>query len=97
MYGSSMGRRRVTITVDALILDQAYEAVREGHCRSLGEWINEALAQRLDKDRRLAVLRKLIAEYESEHGEITDDEMAEQALQDQEAAAALRLANRRTG
>lgn len=48
------------------------------------------MAQRLDRDTRLAVLDRLVAEYEAEHGFITSDEIAEQAQQDRDAAGSLR-------
>lgn len=33
------------------------------------------MAQRPDRDQRLAVLRRLVSEYEAEHGVISDDEI----------------------
>ena len=44
---------------------------------------------------RLAVLSRLVAQYEAEHGFITDNEIAEQAQRDRDAAASLRAAARR--
>lgn len=49
----------------------------------------EAMAQRHDRDTRLAALGRLIEEYEAEHGFITGDEIAEQAQQDRDAAGAV--------
>lgn len=92
-----MHKQRVTVTVDEPLLDAAAEAVREGRARSVSEWIGEAMSQRHARDQRLAVLGRLIAEYEAEHGFITDDEIAEQAQQDRDAAASFRAAARRAG
>ena len=92
-----MQKQRVTVTVDEPLLDTATAAVREGRARSVSEWIGEAMAQRRDRDERLAVLSRLIAEYEAEHGLITDDEIAEQAQRDRDAAASLRATARRSG
>ncbi len=41
-------------------------------------------------ERRRAALAELIAAYEAEHGEITDQELADQARADRDPAAALR-------
>ena len=92
-----MHKQRVTVTVDETLLDAAGLAVREGRARSVSEWVGEAMAQRRDRDERLAVLSRLVAEYEAEHGFITDDEIAEQAQQDRDAAASLRAAARLAG
>ncbi|MCY3805626.1 MAG: hypothetical protein OXG91_03910, partial [bacterium] len=59
--------------------------------------IDEAMAQRLDRDTRLAVLGRLVEEYEAEHGFITGDEIAEQAQEDRDAAGSLRGAALRAG
>ena len=92
-----MHKQRVTVTVDEFLLDAATAAVREGRARSVSEWIGEAMAQRRDRDQRLAVLGRLVAEYETEHGLITDDEIAEQAQKDRDAAASFRAAARQAG
>ena len=55
------------------------------------------MAQRRDRDQRLAVLRRVVSEYEAEHGVISDDEIAEQVQRDRDAAASLRIAARREG
>ena len=49
------------------------------------------MAQRLDRDTRLAALGRLVEEYEAEHGLITGDEIAEQAQEDRDAAGSLRV------
>ena len=92
-----MNKQRVTVTVDEALLDAANAAVSEGRARSVSEWIGEAMVQRHDRDLRLAVLSRLVADYEAEHGFITDDEIAEQAHQDRDTAASLRAAARRAG
>ena len=65
-------------------------AVSEGHARSVSEWVSEAMAQRRDRDARLAVMRRLLHEYEAEHGFISDEEIAEQAQQDRDAVGSYR-------
>ncbi len=96
-YDEGMQKQRVTVTVDEELLQEASAAVSEGHSRSVSEWIGEAMAQRRDRDQRLAVLRSLVSEYEAEHGVISDDEIEEQAQRDRDAAASLRMATRRAG
>ena len=92
-----MHKQRVTVTVEGTLLDAASTAVSEGRARSVSEWVGEAMAQRLDRDTRLAVLSRLVGEYEAEHGLITSDEIAEQAQQDRDAAGSLRGAALRAG
>lgn len=86
-----MQKRRVTVTVDEELLQEAGTAVSERRSRSVSEWIGEAMAQRRDRDQRLAVLRRLVSEYEAEHGVISDDEIAEQAQRDRAAATNQRI------
>ena len=86
MYDKGVHKQRVTVTVDEALLDAASLAVREGRSRSVSEWIGEAMAQRRDRDARLAALSRLIAEYEAEHGFITDEDIADQDQQDRDAA-----------
>lgn len=63
----------------------------------MSEWVAGAMAQRRARERRLAVLRELIHDYEAAHGVITEGEMAEQAQRDRDAAAVSRMAVRRAG
>ena len=97
VYDEDMQKQRVTVTVDEELLQAASTAVSEGRSRSVSEWVGEAMAQRRDRDQRLAVLRRLVSEYEAEHGVISDDEIEEQAQRDRDAAASLRIAARRAG
>ncbi len=85
-----MQKERVTVTIEFDLLDEVRAFVKEGTCRSLSEWINEAIAERLAEDRRLAVLRQMIAEYEAEHGVITEEDMAAVAQRDRDEATAYR-------
>lgn len=92
-----MRKRRVTITVDVDLLEEAKAAVGDGRSRSVSEWVAGAMAQRRATDQRLGVLSELIRDYEAEHGTITGDEIAEQAQRDGDAAAMSRMAARRAG
>lgn len=86
-------KQRVTVTVDKADLEEANAAVSQGRARSVSEWVSEAMAQRRIKDQRLAVLAELISEYETEHGVISDEEIAQQTQLDRDAAAAQRRAD----
>ena len=85
-----MPKERITITVEIDLLNQAQSAVQAGICRSLSEWIGEAMAERLAHDARLAAMDELIADFEAEYGPITDEEIAEQRQRDRDASAVLR-------
>ncbi|WP_419926325.1 hypothetical protein [Candidatus Poriferisocius sp.] len=53
------------------------------------------MTEQLAKDARLAAMDELIAEFEAEHGPITDEEIAEQRQRDRDASVALRLEGER--
>ena len=92
-----MQKRRVTITVDADIVEEATRAVEEGRAASVSAWIGEAMVARQADDRRLEALGELIAEYEAVQGAITDEELAQQAQADRDSAALVRAELRRAG
>ena len=96
-YASSMQKRRVTVTVDEELLEEAAAAVADGRAESVSAWVSEAMAHRCERDRRLRELAGLVADYEAEHGVISDEELAEQAQVDRDAAALARLGARRAG
>lgn len=90
-----MKKRRVTVTIDEDLSNEASAAVASGRAESLSAWVNGAMAERAARERHLAVLAELVASYEAEHGEITVDELAEQAQADRDDAAAVRARRRR--
>ena len=92
-----MSKRRITITVDEALLNDAAAAVAEGRSESVSAWVNEALINRVARDKRLQALGELISDYEAEFGEITAEEVAEQAQLDRDVAAATRAMVRRAG
>lgn len=55
----------------------AEDTVAQGHAESVSAWVNDALRLKADRDRRLAAMDEFIAAYEAEHGEISEEEMAE--------------------
>mgnify|MGYP006316759721 FL=1 len=75
----------------------AAAAVAGGRAESVSAWVGNAMRERVAKERRLGALADAVARYEAEHGEITEDELAEQARADRDAAAAVRAGRRRSG
>jgi Arc/MetJ-type ribon-helix-helix transcriptional regulator len=76
MYHECMtGKRRLSATVDAELVEASQAAVAAGSAESVSAWVNDALRLKMEQDRRLRALDEFIAGYEAEHGEITDDEM----------------------
>ena|GEM_PF-2800981 len=60
---------RVTITLPAELLDEVRASSDRG---AVSSWIAEAIAERLSRER----LAGAIAEYEAEHGAITEADIA---------------------
>ena len=76
MYAISMtAKHRLSVTIDADLIAAGQAAVAAGEVDSVSAWVNEALRLKAEQDRRLRALDQLIAAYEAEHGEITDEEM----------------------
>ena len=78
------------MTVDQDLIDAGSAAVARGAADSVSGWVNEALAERAAKDRRLAAMAEALAAYEAEFGEITAAELAAQARSDRQAALVVR-------
>ena len=83
-YDDGMTKKRITVTLDAALVEDGNRAVAEGRADSMSAWVNEALATYSDRLARLRGLREVIAEYEAEHGAFTEEELAEQARLDRE-------------
>ncbi len=91
-----MTKQRLTVTVDGDLAAAATAAVAEGRVRSVGAWINEALADRSAKDSGLAARARALTAYEAEHGVISAEELESQERADREGAAAIRATSGRT-
>ena len=89
-------KKRLTVTVDPELVAAAQKAVESGSADSVSGWVSAALAEKLERDRRLADLAAAVADYEREFGEITDAEMAAQARLDREQATVVRGRRRPT-
>src|SRR5690348_8980490 len=87
---SSARKERLTITVDPELVEAGNRAVASGQAESLSGWVNQAMAIRAERDRKLALLGEAIAHYEAEFGEITVQEMEQQRKWDREHALVVR-------
>lgn len=85
-----MTKRRITLTIDADLLDEASAAVSDGDASSVSAWVNQAMADKSEHRQRLKALGEAIADYEAEFGKITDEERAEQRRLDKIAAEQVR-------
>src|SRR5438034_9912073 len=83
-------KERLTVTVDSELIEAANQAVAEGRVGSLSGWVNLALAERADKERRLRTLAEAIDGYEGAFGEITAAELAAQERIDRQHATVVR-------
>src|SRR5262249_41045868 len=86
---------RVTLTLDPALIAAGAREVRAGRAASFSAWVNAALAERVAKERRLAALGELIADYERRHGPITDEALEAQRRADRRNAIAVRREPRR--
>ena len=72
-------KQRLSASVDAELLVAAESAARRGEVANVSAWVNDAMRLKLDHDRGLAELARVIADFEAEHGEITEGEMEKAA------------------
>jgi hypothetical protein len=85
------------LPTDDEALSVARRAVSGGGAESLSAWVNAALIEKEASERRGAALRAAIAEFEAEHGEITDAEIAAQRRADRANAIVVRGRKTTTG
>ena len=71
-----IGKQRISATVDSDLVAAAERAAARGRAKNVSAWINEAMRQKAENERRLEALDRLIGNYEAEHGVITDEEIA---------------------
>jgi glycerol dehydrogenase-like iron-containing ADH family enzyme len=83
-------KQRLTVTVDPELVEAGNRAVASGEADSLSAWVSMALSDKARRDRQLDHLRGAIADYETEFGEITAEEIAAQLRADREDAVVVR-------
>ena len=86
-YDDGMTKRRVTVTLDAELVEVANQVVASGRAESVSAWVNAALARESERDRLLQNGREAIAAYEAQYGAFTEEELVEQARVDREEIA----------
>ena len=90
-------KQRLTVTVDPELVAAGQRAVSAGTAASLSAWVNSALDARVTTDRRLAALGAAVADYEAEHGQISDAQISAQCRADRTNALVVRKKARRSG
>ncbi len=70
-------KQRLSVTVDADLIEAGCRIVKAGRAESLSAWVNTALRRELERDQKLKAMDEFIALFEAEHGEITEADMAE--------------------
>jgi Arc/MetJ-type ribon-helix-helix transcriptional regulator len=90
MYDECMTKRRITVTVDADLVEEGERVVAEGDAPSLSAYVNDALKAHSARWRRHRALGEAIAAYEAEHGVITKEEMEETVRKMRERAIVVR-------
>lgn len=83
-------KERLTVTVDPTYIAAGNDAVAEGRAESLSAWVNAALGEKVAKEHKLAALAEAVATYEQEFGQISAQELADQARSDRESAVVVR-------
>ena len=86
-----MTKRRITVTLDEDLLQEASDAVSAGEASSVSAWVNAAMAAKSEHRRRLKALGEAIADYEAEFGKITPEQVEERRRLDREEAEQFRV------
>jgi hypothetical protein len=69
-------KQRLSASVDAELVAAGQAVVSAGHAESVSAWVNGALQAQVARDRKLAAMDAFLRDFEAEHGEITDAEIA---------------------
>lgn len=72
-------KRRLSVSVDADLVEVGQATVSSGAAASLSGWVNDALRRQVEHERRLRGIDEFIQAFEVAHGDITDAEMDEVA------------------
>lgn len=83
-------KQRLTVTVDPELVEAGQRAVDSGRAESVSGWVSAALEDKIRRDEKLALLATAVADYESEFGQISADEIVAQRRSDRQAATVVR-------
>ncbi|MDA8317287.1 MAG: hypothetical protein M0010_19270 [Actinomycetota bacterium] len=86
------GKRRLSASVDAELINAAHAAVEEGRAGSVSAWVNDALRLKAEHDRRMQALDLFLAAYEAEHGLVTEAEIDDAVRRARSRATVVRSA-----
>jgi glycerol dehydrogenase-like iron-containing ADH family enzyme len=92
----SVGKHRLTVTVDPELVEAGQRAVQSGAADSVSGWVSAALEDKIKRDRKLSMIALAVADFEREFGEITAEEIAAQRRTDRQGAFVVR-GRRRSG
>jgi len=74
-FQNRMSKRRLSVFVDAELIEAAKSAVAHGRSENVSAWVNDALRHKLRHESQLKSLAAFIGAYEADYGEIKPDEM----------------------
>jgi hypothetical protein len=83
-------KQRLSASVDAELLGAAASAAKRGEVANVSAWVNDAMRLKVEHDRGLAELAWVIADFEAEHGEITEEEIDKAARSARSRAVSIR-------
>jgi hypothetical protein len=83
-------KQRLSASVDAELIAAGQAVVAAGQAESLSRWVNDALQAHVARDRKLAAMDAFLRDFEAEHGEITDAEIAAATRDARTRAAVIR-------
>ena len=83
-------KKRLTVTVDPRLVEAGKQVVDAGEASSVSNWVSTALEEKIYRDNKLRHLASAIADFEEEHGEISEEEIARQRRLDRARAISVR-------
>lgn len=83
-------KERLSASVDATLFKAASLAAARGGAPNLSAWVSDALRLKLAHEERLQALAQVVAAFEAEHGEITQEEMRHAARRARARAVVVR-------
>lgn len=90
-------KTRLSASVDEELVEAGRRAVAEGRAANLSGWVNAGLQRQAEHDGRLQALGDFIEWYETENGEISEQEMHESIRRLRSGAMVIRGSRSETG
>lgn len=70
-----MSKRRLSASIDAEVLAAAEAAVEAGRAPTLSAWVEDALSDKVERERTLEALGDALDAFDAEFGAMSDDEV----------------------